>query len=129
MAPTCVIGILTTALRCGTQWNVSQCDVSYVQTVVWVTCVRSVSTSVYLMLWSLHLPVQRGTRVLSSTSACRDGTKPDGNNTTTRPHHPYILCRLANFAHHKTLCTLVYPHPVHSPHFTHTNTALHSHDV
>ena len=50
MAPTCVIGILTSALRCGTQWNVSQCDVSYVQTEEWVTSVRSVSMSVYLML-------------------------------------------------------------------------------
>ena len=36
MAPTCVVGILTTALRCGTQWNVLQCDVSYVQTVEWL---------------------------------------------------------------------------------------------
>ena len=69
---------------------------------------------------------------LSKTSTCRDGTKPDGNTTTTRPHHPYILCRFANFAHHKTLCTLVYPHPVHNPHFTHINTystprSAHSH--
>ena len=67
MAPTCVIGILTMALRCGTQWNVSQCDVLYVQTVEWVTSVRSVSTPVYLMLWSLHVPVQHGTCGLSST--------------------------------------------------------------
>ena len=35
MAPTCVVGIITTALRCGTQWNVSQCGASYVQTVEW----------------------------------------------------------------------------------------------
>ena len=36
---------------------------------------------------------------LLKTSTCRNGTKPDGNNITTRPHHPYILCRFANFAH------------------------------
>ena len=53
--------------RCRTQWNVSQCDVSYVQTVEWVTSVRSVSMSVYLMLWALHVPVQHGTCALSST--------------------------------------------------------------
>ena len=62
-----MIGILTTALGCGTQWNASQCNVSYVQTVEWVTSVRSVSMSVYLMLWSLHVPVQHGTCALSST--------------------------------------------------------------
>ena len=32
-----------------------------------MTSVRSVSTSVYLMLWALHVPVQHGTCVLSST--------------------------------------------------------------
>ena len=62
-----VIGILTTALRCGTQWNILQCDVSYVQTVEWVTSVRFVSTSLYLVLWALHIPVQHGTCALSST--------------------------------------------------------------
>ena len=36
---------------------------------------------------------------LPKTSTCRDGTKLDGNNTTTRPHHPYILCHFVNFAH------------------------------
>ena len=43
-----------------------------------------------------------------------------------RPHHPYILCHFANFAHHKTFCTLASRHPIHKPHYTHTNTALHS---
>ena len=62
----CVIGVLTTALRGEIQWNVSQCDVSYVQT-EWVTTIRSISMSVYLMLWSLHVPVQHGTCALSST--------------------------------------------------------------
>ena len=33
---------------------------------------------------------------LPKTSTCRDGTKLDRNNTTTSPHHPYILCRFAN---------------------------------
>ena len=35
---------------------------------------------------------------LPKISTCRDGTKPDRNNITTRPHHPYILCRFANWA-------------------------------
>ena len=30
-------------------------------------------------------------------------TKLDGNDTTTLPHHPYILCHFANYAPHKTL--------------------------
>ena len=59
---------------------------------------------------------------LPKTSTSRDGTKPDRNNNTIRPHHLYILCRFANSAHHETLCTLAYSHPVHNPHFTHTNT-------
>ena len=33
---------------------------------------------------------------LPKTSTCRDGTKLDGNNTTTCPHHPYILCCFAS---------------------------------
>ena len=46
--------------------------------------------------------------------------KQDGNNTTTLSHHPYILCHFANYAHHKTTCTLAYSHPLnnqtrHSP--------------
>ena len=59
---------------------------------------------------------------LPKSSTCRDGTKLDRNNTTTHPHHPYILRRFANFAHYKGLCTLVYAHPIHNPHFTHTVT-------
>ena len=47
---------------------------------------------------------------LPKTSTCRDGTKLDGNNTATSPHHPYILCRFVTcllvrspcrFLHHK----------------------------
>jgi len=46
------------------------------------------------------------------TSACRDGTlKLDGNDTTTLSHHPFILCNIANCAHHKTLYMhLAYSH-------------------
>ena len=80
-----------------------------------------------LSLFSSYLVITSNKKVfLPKTSTCRDGTKPDGNNTTIRPHHPYILCRFANSAHHKTLCTLAYQHPIHNPHFAHTNTALHS---
>ena len=69
MAPTYVIGVRYMALRCGTPHSgTSHSAMSHiVQTVEWVTSVRSVSMSVYLMLWALHVPVQHGTCALSST--------------------------------------------------------------
>ena len=49
-----------TALRCGTPHSATpHCSAmprTYVQTEEWVTTVRSIHMSVYLMLWALHVP-------------------------------------------------------------------------
>ena len=53
--------------------------------------------------------------------------------TPQHSHHPYILCHLANYAHHKTTCTLLaYSHPLnnqtrHLP--TAHSTAFHIQDI
>ena len=54
------------ALRCGTPHSGTP-HCSAMSHMYKLRSVRSVSMSVYLMLWALHVPVQHGTYALSST--------------------------------------------------------------